>query len=100
MATVAITVRMESELKKKFEALCESFGLSLTSAFNLFAAAVVNEGRIPFEIRSRRSIEEISEALIERINVIASTNPDGKLTPHEIEILLNQYRNGTADLRA
>ncbi len=52
MTTVAFSVRMEQELKNDFEKMCQSFGISMTAAINLFATAVVNEGRIPFEIKS------------------------------------------------
>ena len=52
MAQVAMTVRMDSELKKSFDALCSQFGLSANSAMNVFAKAVVQRGRIPFEVVS------------------------------------------------
>ena len=34
MAQVAMTVRMDSELKKSFDALCMQFGLSSNAAMN------------------------------------------------------------------
>lgn len=55
MAQVAFSVRMDSDLKKKFEDLCESLGMNMTTAFNIFARTVVREQGIPFEISAVKS---------------------------------------------
>ena len=52
MSQVAMTVRMDSDLKKSFDTLCAQFGLSANAAVNVFAKAVVQRGKIPFEIVS------------------------------------------------
>lgn len=52
MAQVAFSVRMDSGLKDEFSAMCEAFGMPVSTAINLFAKAVVREHRIPFEIRA------------------------------------------------
>lgn len=54
MAQVSMTVRMDSLLKQRFDALCAEFGMSANTAMNIFAKAVVQRGKIPFEIRSDR----------------------------------------------
>ena len=41
MAQVSMTVRMDSELKKAFDSLCNEFGMSSNTAMNVFAKAVV-----------------------------------------------------------
>lgn len=50
MANVNVNIRMDSELKKQFESFCEEMGLTMTTAFNIFARKTVRENRIPFEI--------------------------------------------------
>ena len=50
MAQAAFSVRMDEVSKNQFEALCSDFGMSMTTAINVFAKAVVRERRIPFEI--------------------------------------------------
>ena len=50
MASTSITVRIDEDLKKHIEILFDSMGLSMTTAFTLFAKAVVRQGKIPFEI--------------------------------------------------
>ena len=55
MPQVSMTVRMDSLLKQQFDALCAEFGMSANTAMNIFARAVVQQGKIPFEIKSERA---------------------------------------------
>ncbi len=50
MGQATFSVRMDENLKNDFDSLCEDFGMSMTTAINVFARAVVRERRIPFEI--------------------------------------------------
>ncbi|WP_010681099.1 type II toxin-antitoxin system RelB/DinJ family antitoxin [Acetivibrio cellulolyticus] len=50
MAQTVINIRMDEELKKQVEYLFSEFGMNMTTAFTVFAKAVVREKRIPFEI--------------------------------------------------
>jgi len=52
MPQVSMTVRMDSQLKTMFDALCSEFGMSVNTAINVFARAVVQQRRIPFEIKA------------------------------------------------
>ncbi len=51
MAQVSMTVRMDSNIKASFDALCAEFGMSANTAINVFAKAVVMYRKIPFEIK-------------------------------------------------
>ena len=44
------TIRLEPDKKEEFAKLCESMGLSVSGAINLFVAKVLQCRRIPFEI--------------------------------------------------
>ena len=46
----AISIRMDDATKKQFDTFCDSVGLTVSAAFNIFAKTVVREQRIPFEI--------------------------------------------------
>ena len=50
MAQATFSVRMDENLKKNFDFLCNEFGMSMSTAINIFAHAVVRQRRIPFEI--------------------------------------------------
>lgn len=66
MAQTSVNIRMDADLKRQFEAFCSDMGMSMTTAFCIFAKKVVREYRIPFEIggevpneETRRAIEEV-----------------------------------------
>ena len=47
-----VNIRMDRDLKREFEAFCADMGMSMTTAFTIFAKKAVREYRIPFEIGS------------------------------------------------
>lgn len=55
MESTIFSVRMEKKLKNSFDKLCEDFGMSMSTAFTLFAKAVVRDKKIPFTIMSSKS---------------------------------------------
>jgi len=52
MAQTTFSIRMDENLKKQFDELCAEFGMNVTTAFTIFAKAVVREREIPFKITS------------------------------------------------
>ena len=54
MAQSAITVRLDSEMKSQFDELCEQFGMSVNTAFNIFVKAVIRSRSLPVAIRGSR----------------------------------------------
>lgn len=50
MAQVMVNFRLDESVKKNMELACREMGLSLTTAFTIFATKVGKEKRIPFEI--------------------------------------------------
>ena len=54
MAQTVFSIRMDENLKRQFDALCAEFGVNTTTAFTIFAKAVVREQEIPFRIRARK----------------------------------------------
>ena len=78
MAQTNINIRMDAELKREFEAFCQEVGMSMTTAFTIFAKKAVREQKIPFEISAdndpfagmkgiRMTQEEIDRVLTEAI---------------------------------
>lgn len=56
MSMSTFSIRMDENLKRQFDALCADFGMNATTAFNIFARAVVREQKIPFEITSTQNV--------------------------------------------
>ena len=83
MAQAMVNFRMDADLKKNMEETCKEMGLTLTSAFTMFAAKVAREKRIPFdvEVDPFYSPENIAE-LERRIADIKSGR--GVLKEHEL----------------
>lgn len=70
MANVNINIRMDADLKQQFEAFCNDMGMTMTTAFNVFAKKAVREYRIPFEIGAevpnadtRKAIEDARKGI-------------------------------------
>ena len=64
--TININIRMDADLKMQFDSFCADMGMTMTTAFNIFAKKAVREYRIPFEIgaenpnaQTRAAIEEV-----------------------------------------
>ena len=45
-----LSVRMDEDTKKEFDAFCVNVGLTASAAVNMFARAVLRERKIPFAI--------------------------------------------------
>lgn len=97
MSTTAISIRLDSDLKEKFDILCKEFGISTNAAFNLFARTVVREQAIPFPISLsprdgdsyRRSIA--AQNALNRIQAL-SAHEEHEWTDEEIDELIANYR--------
>ena len=50
MAQAMVAIRMDETLKMNMESICKELGMSMTTAFTVFAKQVTRERRIPFEI--------------------------------------------------
>ena len=50
MTQAMVNFRLDKELKESMEHVCREMGLSMTTAFTIFATKVTKEKRIPFEV--------------------------------------------------
>lgn len=50
MATATVSIRMDEATKRDMEAVCKDLGMSMTTAFTIFAKKMGRERRIPFEV--------------------------------------------------
>jgi len=84
MAQAMVNFRMDEDLKKNMEQTCKEMGLSMTTAFTIFANKVTKEKRIPFEV----AVEPdpfYSEANINRLRIaIADSKAGINMMEHEL----------------
>jgi DNA-damage-inducible protein J len=83
MGQTTLSIRMDDDIKRRFDFFCADVGMNATVAVNMFARAVLREERIPFEITgnddpfySAKNQAVLSEA-IEQLEA-------GKGTVHEL----------------
>ena len=50
MPQTTFSVRMDSEVKKQLDDFCTQVGMNTSTAFNMFALAVLREKRLPFDV--------------------------------------------------
>lgn len=81
MAQAMVNFRMDADLKKSMEQVCSDMGLSMTTAFTIFAKKVSREKRIPFEISADPFYDEKNMSRIMR--AIDNLNA-GKGVEHDI----------------
>jgi len=74
MANININILMDEDLKRQFEEFCTDMGMTMTTAFNVFARKAVREYRIPFEIGGNVPNTETVEAIQEGKRM--KENPD------------------------
>lgn len=96
MAQASVTIRVDENLKRSFDSLCDGFGLSNTAVYILFMKAVVRERKIPFEIKID-SDEEIREKAIQAVARMRTAIEDAnmeEMSLEEINNLIADVRNG------
>lgn len=95
MAQQAMTIRLDSEIKNKFDTLCEQFGMSANTAINIFVNAVVRSKSIPFSISvSEQSIstQDRAKQAFESIRKKAESSKVPEMTLEEINEEIRKIR--------
>ena len=57
-----MTISIDDDLKREFSEVCKEIGLQPSTAFGIFARAVVRERAIPFELSAVSSRERVASA--------------------------------------
>ena len=91
MSTTAISIRLDSDIKEQFDALCKEFGISTNAAFNLFARTVVREQAIPFPITVSNNRAIAAQKALSRSQAL-SAREEHEWTDEEIDELIASYR--------
>lgn len=95
MAQQAMTIRLDSEIKNKFDTLCEQFGMSANTAINIFVNAVVRSKSIPFPISvSEQSIstQDRAKQAFKSIRKKAESSKDPEMTLEDINDEIRKIR--------
>lgn len=96
MSQTTMSIRVDSNLKRRFDVLCDEFGLSNTAALMLFIKTVVRECRIPFEIKTDSIEESRKKALLafEQMREDVAAAGVQEMSLDEINELIREVRYG------
>ena len=83
MSQTMVNFRMDEEIKRKMEQACKEMGMSMTTAFTIFAVKVGNEKRIPFEIVADPFYTEANMKYLRKV-VSDIESCRARLTAHEL----------------
>ena len=84
MAQTLVNFRIDEATKKQMEQICNELGITMSTAFNIFAKKVIREKRIPFEL----SIDPFySESNMKALETSIKELKEGKTITKTIEEL-------------
>lgn len=90
MAQTLINFRIDETTKKQMEQICNELGITMSTAFNIFAKKVIREKKIPFDV----SIDPFySESNMKAIKESIKQLEEGKVvvkTMGELEAMENE----------
>lgn len=97
MGQTAVTIRMDADLKQQFDSLCNDFGMSVNTAFNIFVRSVVRTKSIPFKIegsvQNQKEILSKSRDAFDKLRLQAQNNGLTTMTLEEINEEIRLARN-------
>ena len=99
MAQTAMTVRIDSIQKAKFDQLCEQFGMSANTAINVFVRTVIRNRCIPFTIAAdnEESIRGKATKAFSDMRREAMSRPGSEMTLEDINAEINAVRGAKRD---
>ena len=83
MAQAMINFRIDEKSKKEMEKICREMGMSMTTAFTIFATKVTKEKRIPFEITADPFYSESNMKYLEKV-IADIESGKAKLVEHDL----------------
>jgi len=90
MADTTVTIRVDEDIKRRFEVFCADVGMNMSVAVNMFIRASLKDQRIPFAIESSKSLKGVE--LLRSMRAEAETR--GFLSDEEIEEEIKSARTG------
>ena len=74
MESLMLNVRVNANDKRELEQFCNSGGMNVSTAINMFIKVVIRDKKLPFEVTSKSQEDRIYEKLKEAEIEMESTN--------------------------
>ena len=96
MAQATFSIRMDEQLKRQMDEICNEFGMTTSTAINIFAKTVVRERRIPFEIKASDDSfsKERTLEVMKKMRESAIRNGASDMSLDEINAEIDAVRKG------
>ena len=103
MAQTAFSIRMDEGLKRDFSQFCENIGMTMSTAFVVFAKATLRNRKIPFEIydtneeccaKERLEVRNRAMKAFENIRSGIQSRGEEEMTLDEINAEIASARKG------
>ena len=70
MAQTTVSIRMDEDLKKDFDSICNDLGMTMTTAVIILAKKMAREKRLPFEVSidpfySESNMKALEESIVQ-----------------------------------
>jgi DNA-damage-inducible protein J len=89
MADTTVSIRVDEEVKRRFEEFCSDVGINMSVAVNMFIRASLREQRIPFIIESSKAAT--GAVLLQEMRADAKSR--GFVSDEEIEATIKEARS-------
>ena len=91
--TTNFSVRMDSDIKKRCEALYNELGMNLTTAINVFLRQSLRVGGLPFDVRVDQPNKETIAAMLEAERIAKDSSVKGYTDLDELFADLKNEKN-------
>ncbi|MCL2284774.1 MAG: type II toxin-antitoxin system RelB/DinJ family antitoxin [Firmicutes bacterium] len=99
MATTNLTVRVDENIKRGFDTICENVGLTATSAVNMFIKTVVRTRTLPFTVTGLSAEEQNNKIIMARMKNAVQSMREQSLTSGNEDISLDDVNAEIAAYR-
>ncbi|MCL1874090.1 MAG: type II toxin-antitoxin system RelB/DinJ family antitoxin [Clostridiales bacterium] len=89
MADTTVSIRVDEDIKRRFEKFCSDVGINMSVAVNMFIRASLKDQKIPFSIEAPKPAKGL--ALLREMR--AEAEERGFLTDEEINAEINAARD-------
>ena len=82
-----VTIRLDDELKKAVDEMCESIGMNINTFFTIYAKKAVREQKIPFEVTTGLTADEykVARDLVQYLDSVReNADQNGWLSEDEV----------------
>ncbi|MBQ1508000.1 MAG: type II toxin-antitoxin system RelB/DinJ family antitoxin [Erysipelotrichaceae bacterium] len=83
MTQVLVNFRLDEKDKSEMEKVCKELGISMSSAFTIFAKKVCREKRIPFEVSIDPFYSEENQRYLRKV-ISGIENGKAQLAEHDL----------------